>query len=145
MAAITSLVLPTLDGTKEYTFKPTGMIAPDTVDYVNASGVPDEDSGPTLPAIGRPRIRITTTQANANRNGKVTVQIDAPVLANTSASTSTGIEPPATRAYNPICKLEFFIPRQAGVLALGRIFELAAAVAQDSVVKDAVVNGERPW
>lgn len=144
MAAINSLVLQAPDS-KNYTFKPTGFVAPNLVDYVNKTGVPDEDEGSPLPAIGQPRIRISTVRATVNRNAKVTIQIDAPVLAEMSPSTASGIEPAATRAYNPIAKVEFFLPRQSGEMSRERLLDLTRGVLADAVITDAVVDLEFPW
>lgn len=144
MAAINSLGIVSGEDTT-YTFNPTGFSAPNVVEYVNKSGVPDESDGPALPVIGRPRIRITTVRATATRNSKVTVQLDAPVLAELSASTATGIEPAATRAYNPIFVGEFFLPRQSGDVSRQRLYDIAKGLLANAVVEAAVVDQEFPW
>lgn len=144
MASISALSV-VVDNDKTYTFDPTGFAAPNVVEYLNKTGVPDEESGTALPVIGRPRIRITTVRATATRNSKVTVQIDAPVLASVSASTATGIEPPATRAYNPLFKGEFFLPRQSGEASRQRLFDLVKGMMAHAVIEDAVVDQEFPW
>lgn len=144
MASISALSVA-VDEDHTYTFDPTGFSAPNVVEYLNKTGVPDEASGSPLPVIGRPRIRITTVRATATRNSKVVVQIDTPVLASVSASTATGIEPAATRAYNPLFKGEYFLPRQSGDASRRRLFDLVKGMMANAVIEEAVVDQEFPW
>lgn len=142
MASISALEVH--GGSKVYTFKPVGSPALGVVDYFNDTGVPDADLGGKLPVIGRPRIRLTTVRGSATKNARVIVQIDTPVLAD-SASSTPGVAPAAVRAYNPIAKIEYFIPRQSGPVSNERLYDLIRGIANNTVIKQAVVDQEFPW
>lgn len=120
----------------EVTFTPNGFPAQDVAEYFDKSlGIP----------VGAPRIRISTRRGNSNTDPKVIVQLDRPVLAETSPSTSTGIAPSATRAYNSIAKIEFFIPRQSSDNDRDVVLQMIQQLTTNETVVEALKDLDFPY
>lgn len=134
MSNIKPISLTTTAG--EAVFTPNGFPAKDVAEYFDTtSGIP----------VGYPRIRITTRRGNANQDPKVVIQLDRPVLAETSPSTATGIKPNASRAFNQICKLEFYIPRSSSLDDRTHVLELMQALTANDTFVEAVQNLDFPY
>lgn len=147
MSAITSLVLKTQvpDDENQQTFVPTGNPTPGLVEYFNLTGDLDGGSETQLPPLGQPRILIGTDRGNATRNPKLTLQIDLPVLAATSPSTSTGVEPAAVRAYNTVLTCKVNIPRQSSLAHRQDLRRIFGALANSQQVKDFIEDLSPQW
>lgn len=137
MSNIKPIVLTvTGDEPVEYTFTPNGFPAQDVAEYFDkSSGIP----------VGSPRIRITTRRGNSAQDPKVTIQLDVPELAETSPSTSTGVKPSATRAFNSIAKVEFFIPRQGAADNRDVVLQLIQGLMSDPTIVECLKDLDFPY
>lgn len=117
-------------------FTPNGFPAKDVSEYFErSSGIP----------VGFPRVRMKIRRGNAQMDSKVEVQVDIPKLAETSPSTSTGITPNATRAFNAIAKFEFILPRQSGEADRDTLLQVIQGLASSDVVAEAVKELDFPY
>jgi len=65
-------------------------------------------------ALGYPVVTFSMRQpTKASRNYKVTAKVVTPILEQTSASTSTGIQPAPTKAYDLVGNIEFILPERS--------------------------------
>lgn len=88
--------------------------APVNIDAVGVAKLADRSSGI---ALGFPVLSLSLRNPSAsNRNYKLTARIVVPTLEVTSPSTSTGIQPAPTKAYDVLANLEFVMPERATLL-----------------------------
>lgn len=94
-------------------------------------------------AIGYPRLTFSVRPpTKVSRVYKVTAKLVLPTLEQTSASTSTGIQPAPTLAYNCSCLMEFFLPERSTLAERQKLFSEAASLfarvinASDNVPTD---------
>lgn len=85
--------------------------APVNIDASGVAKLADRSSGVAL-GFGVLSLSLRTPSAS-NRNYKATARIVVPTLEVTSPSTSTGIQPAPTKAYDVLANLEFVIPERA--------------------------------
>lgn len=65
-------------------------------------------------AIGYPVVSYSQrAPTKGSRNYRMTVKVSTPILEQTSASTATGIQPAPTKAYEPLCNIEFVLPERS--------------------------------
>jgi hypothetical protein len=87
------------------TFDPEGFILPGVARWCDRSGGI---------AIGYPRFSLSVRPpTKVARVYKVTAKLVLPTLEQTSASTSTGIQPAPTKAYDCTCLMEFLLPERS--------------------------------
>jgi hypothetical protein len=80
-------------------------------------------------AIGYPALTMSVRPpTKASRVYKVTVKLVLPTLEQTSASTSTGIQPAPTLAYNCMGVMEFFLPERSTLLERQTLFSRMASL-----------------
>lgn len=85
------------------TFDPLGYVG-EVARYVDRSGG-IQVGYPSFSLAVRPPV-------NGARVNKVTLSLSLPTLEQTSASTASGIQPAPTKAYEHMCKVEFFLPER---------------------------------
>lgn len=82
-------------------FNPVNKINDNTFKWVNrAGGIP----------IGFDRLTIMQRPGDGKGATKVAIRLVTPILEVTSPSTSTGIQPAPTVAYEPLANIEFVLP-----------------------------------
>jgi hypothetical protein len=99
-------------------------------------------------ALGMPVIShsVRSPSGKANRASKITMKVVVPTLEVTSPSTSTGIQPAPTKAYDLMCNIEFVCPERASLQERKNLLAyvknlLANAVTTVSVTTDEPVFG----
>jgi len=106
MTAIAAITLADGQATPaNHTFNPTRIDAQGVAKWVDRSGGI---------ALGFPSVSFSMREPQkGSRNYKVTAKVVTPVLEVTSPSTSTGIQPAPTKAYELITTVDFSIPERA--------------------------------
>lgn len=91
-------------------------------------------------AIGYPRLTLSVRPpTKASRIYKVQVKLVLPTLEQTSPSTSTGIQPAPTKAYDCTCVMEFFLPERSTLAERQKLFsEVASLFARTINASDGV-------
>ena len=85
-------------------------------------------------ALGYPRLTMSVRPpTKASRIHKVQVKLVLPTLEQTSASTSTGIQPAPTKAYDCTCVMEFFLPERSTLLERQTLFSRVASLFADLI------------
>jgi hypothetical protein len=80
-------------------------------------------------AIGYPRLTMSVRPpTKASRIYKVTAKLVLPTLEQTSPSTSTGIQPAPTKAYDCACVMEFFLPERSTLAERQKLFSEMASL-----------------
>lgn len=80
-------------------------------------------------ALGYPRFTMSVRPpTKASRIYKVQAKLVLPTLEVTSPSTSTGIQPAPTKAYDNTMVMEFFLPERGTLAERQRLFSLAASL-----------------
>lgn len=133
------------------TFSPEGKNAQGLTSWVDRSGGI---------AQGYPRFTLMVRQPlKGSRITKVTAKLVRPTMETVTASTSTGIAPAPTKAYDCMSIIEFFLPERSSfaerealysqtVSALTELITASDGVPSDatgSPVKEAVLNYEQPY
>lgn len=133
------------------TLSPMGYVTTGVAKWVDRSG--------GIP-IGYPAFTLQVRPpSQASRVYKVTVKLAIPTLEQTSPSTSTGIQPAPTKAYDTSCIMEFFLPERSTVaereVLLNNMLTLLSPVVQASdgspsdvtgtPIRLAVLNFEPPY
>ena len=133
------------------TFDPEGFILPGVARWCDRSGGI---------AIGYPRFSLSVRPpTKVSRVYKVTAKLVLPTLEQTSASTSTGIQPAPTKAYDCTCMMEFLLPERStlaernALLSHVRSLFITTITASDALPSDAtgsplitaVANFEPPY
>ena len=81
----------------------------------------------------------------ASRAWKLQVKLVLPVLEVTSPSTSTGIQPAPTLAYNLIANTEIVLPERSTLQERKDLLAMARDLLSDAVVTSGVENFEPVW
>jgi len=133
------------------TFDPVGYVAPGVARWEDRSGGI---------AVGFPTIHLSVRQpSKTSRLYKVTCKVSIPTLEQTSASTSTGIQPAPTKAYENQAIMEFLLPerstlteRTAFLKHVASLFHSAIGASDNSPLDTtasplvgAVLSYERPY
>lgn len=133
------------------TLSPEGFIQPGVAKWVDRSG--------GIP-IGFPTLTLSIrAPSRDSRVTRVQAKFVKPILEQTSPSTSTGIQPAATKAYELTANLEFLLPDRSALEERQLFFsqvkallfsEMAASdgdpeVLTGSPIPAAVLNYERPF
>jgi hypothetical protein len=80
-------------------------------------------------AIGYPRLTMSVRPpTKAARVFKVNVRLNLPTLEQTSASTSSGIQPAPTKAYDCLCVMDFVLPERSTLLERQALFSKVASL-----------------
>nr|QDH86498.1 MAG: hypothetical protein H2RhizoLitter491576_000004 [Leviviridae sp.] len=80
-------------------------------------------------AIGSPRLTMSVRPpTKASRIYKIQAKLVLPTLEQTSASTSTGIQPAPTKAYDCTCVMEFFLPERSTLAERQKLFSQVASL-----------------
>lgn len=106
MTAIAALTLADGQATPvTHTFNPVN------IDSVGVAKWADRSGGI---ALGYPVVTLSTRNPTAaNRNYKITAKVVTPVLDISSPSTSTGIQPAPSKAYDLVSTIEFVVPERS--------------------------------
>lgn len=130
------------------TLSPEGFTLPGVAKWVDRSGGI---------AIGYPALTMSVRPPSKDsRITRVQAKLVVPTLEQTSASTSTGIQPAPTKAYDCTMNLEFMLPERSTLLERTALFNLACSLfattitasdaspsdATGSPLSAAVLNGE---
>lgn len=122
-----------------HTFQP----AKSTADY---SMYEDRISG-TYIGFGKLHLTMVRPKGEskvANRNLKVVVGIEVPVL-ETLGNSDAGITPPPTVAHKPMVKVEFTLPERATLQQRKDLRAYVMNAMAHAVIVDAVDNLSMPW
>ena len=85
-------------------------------------------------ALGYPRLTMSIRPpVKASRIHKVQVKLVLPTLEQTSASTSTGIQPAPTKAYDCLCNMEFVLPERSTLAERQKLFSVCASLFLDLI------------
>lgn len=76
---------------------------------------------------------------------KLTVKLVIPVLEVTSPSTSTGIQPAPTLAYELLANVEFVIPSRASLQERKDLYAMTKDLLTESIVQKGVEDLEPVW
>jgi len=80
-------------------------------------------------AIGYPRLTMSVRPpTKASRVFKVTAKLVLPTLEQTSPSTSSGIQPAPTKAYDCACVMAFFLPERSTLAERQKLFSQVASL-----------------
>lgn len=119
-----------------HTFQPS-RVAPDLVTYQDRSaGVV---AGFNILTIG------TRFADKKNGSQKVTVRMALPTLAVTAPTTTTGIQPVPTAAYECFASLEFVLPSPSSVQNRKDLLALVKNLLADVTINNAIVNLDPPY
>lgn len=134
MAAIATLALN--DGAStpvSHNFDPVNIVG-DLASWADRSGGI---------ALGFPKITHSLRTPNGNsRNYRLQVKVVTPVLEVTSPSTSTGIQPAPTKAYDLLANIEFVLPERSTLQQRKDVLAFAKNLLSNTVVTSAVNDFE---
>lgn len=92
-------------------------------------------------ALGYPVVTFNTkAPTKTSRNYKVTAKVVTPVLEQTSASTSTGIQPAPTKSYDLICNIDFSLPERSTLQQRKDLLAYVKNFLANATVVTAAVN-----
>lgn len=107
------------------TWSPQGFVLPGVAKWVDRSG--------GIP-IGYPAFTLSNrSPSKASRLFKVTAKVAIPTLEQTSASTSTGIQPAPTKAYDCTCIMEFLLPERSTATERNVLFSHVMSLLASSI------------
>lgn len=142
---------PNADIATDRTLSPMGYVTAGVAKWVDREG--------GIP-VGYPSMTLQVRPpSQASRVYKVTVKLALPTLEQTSPSTSTGIQPAPTKAYDCSCIMEFLLPERSTIsersVLLNNIVTLLSpevhasdgspAVLTGTPIRTAVLNFEPPY
>jgi len=135
MTAIAALTLADGQATPvNHTFSPVKVDAAGIAKWVDRSGGI---------ALGYPTITMSVKEpSKGSRNFKVTRKLVIPVLEVTSPSTTTGIQPAPTLAYNMIQNVEWVLPERSTLAQRSDLIAYAKNFDALAVSTEAVKNFE---
>lgn len=98
-------------------------------------------------ALGYPAVTFSMRRpTKGSRNFKVTAKVQLPVLEVTSPSTSSGIQPAPTKAYDCFATVEFTVPERSTQLDRNNLLAyLKNFLGNASVVPPALSNFDPVW
>lgn len=113
---------------------------PVNIDYLGVAKWADRSGGI---ALGFPVVTLSTRQPTAaNRSYKVVAKVVTPVLDISSPSTSTGIQPAPSKAYDLVANIEFVLPERSTLQQRKDILAYVKNAIANSVVTAAVQDFE---
>jgi len=134
MAAIATLTLP--DGLAtpvNHTFSPVNVI----------NGVAKWSDRSSGIALGYPTVTYSLRQpVKGSRAYKLSMKVWTPILEQTSPSTSTGIQPAPTKAYDLLFTIEAILPERSTLQQRKDILAYVKAALSNSVVTNGVNDFE---
>lgn len=135
MTAIAALTLADGQATPaNHTFSPVKVDAAGVAKWVDRSGGI---------ALGYPTITLSMREpTKGSRNYRVTRKIVIPVLEVTSPSTSTGIQPAPTLAFNMIQNTEWVLPERSTLAQRNDLIAYAKNFDANAVLTESVKNFE---
>lgn len=83
-----------------------------------------------------------TGQSSAGRIYKAVLRLFVPTLEQTSASTSTGIQPAPTKAFDHMATVQFFLPERGTTQNRKDLLALITNALSDAMVKTVVTDLE---
>jgi len=97
-------------------------------------------------SVGFNRVSISTRQpSKQNRNYKVAVLIQVPVLEVVSNSTVSGIAPAPQAAYVDTVRMEFILPERSSVQSRKDLLAYTKNLLANAVMTSSIVDLEQPW
>jgi hypothetical protein len=81
-------------------------------------------------------------QSSSGRSYKVTARLFLPTLEQTSASTSSGIQPAPTKAYDHVANLQFIMPERGTTQERKNLVALIGNLLASAAVKTAITDLE---
>lgn len=138
MAQIAALTLADGKATPvNHTFAPVGKDSAGVAKWVDRIGGI---------AIGYPTITMSVSEPNkSTRAFKVTRKVVLPVLEVTSPSTSTGIQPAPTKAYDLIATTTYSLPERSTLEQRQDLLAYAKNFDASTVFQSAVKDFESVW
>jgi hypothetical protein len=135
MTAIAALTLADGQATPvNHTFNPVN------IDQAGIAKWADRSGGI---ALGYPVVSFSLrAPSKTSRNYKVTAKVVTPVLEVTSPSTSTGIQPAPTKAYDLICNIDMTLPERSTLAQRNDLLAYAKNVLANAVLTAAVQSFE---
>jgi hypothetical protein len=110
---------------------------------VNADGIASYADRTGGIALGYPMISASVRQpTKGSRNFKVVIKVVTPVLEVTSPSTSTGIQPAPTKAYDLTSLHEFILPERSTLAQRNDILAFAKNLLSNAQITSLVQNLE---
>lgn len=114
--------------------------SPVNIDPVGVATLADRSGGI---AIGFPVLSLLVRPSTkTSRNYKVSGKILVPTLEVTSPSTSTGIQPAPTKAYDCMGTIEFVLPERSTVLERANVLAYMKNALANANFTNAIVNFE---
>jgi hypothetical protein len=137
MAAFAALTLTDAAGTPvNHTYSPKKIEDGIAVWKNTAGGI----------AVGFPTATLSLREPNkGSRAWKLQAKLVYPVLEVTSPSTSTGIQPAPTKAYDLMCVVEMVLPERASLQERKDILAMARDFFGDAVITAAVHDLDVPY
>jgi hypothetical protein len=138
MAAIAPMTI--VDGAAtpvNHTFNPIGK---------DANGIAKWQDQTGGIAVGFSSITFSLKEpAKGAQNYRVVAKVVLPVLEQTSPSTSTGIQPAPTKAYDLIANVEFVLPQRSTLQNRKDILAMVKDLLTETPIADAVQNFTGVW
>lgn len=126
-----------------HTFAPLSIDNTGVASFVDrASGIPIGYASFDISL--RSPIAIKPGQTSAGRSYKVTARVFVPTLEQTSASTSTGIQPAPTKAYDHVANIQFILPERGTTLERKTLVAYVCNLLSNAAVK-AVITDLEPY
>jgi len=116
--------------------------SPVRIDSAGVATLADRSGG--IP-LGYPLVTMSVrepTKTSVSRVYKVTAKVFTPVLDITSPSTTTGIQPAPSKAYDLVATLEFNLPERSTLQQRKDLFAFAKNLFADANMVNAVQNFE---
>jgi hypothetical protein len=96
--------------------------------------------------VGYPVITFSTRKPTKTMpNNKIVVTVRVPVLENVTNSTTSGIAPAPTVAYDVISKNEFILPSRSSVAVRKDLLAYVKNLYSNAVFTAAIQDLESPW
>jgi hypothetical protein len=96
--------------------------------------------------VGFDALSIQSRQANKTTKAtKITLKLVTPILEQTSPSTSSGIQPAPTVAYNLIGTMEFVLPDRSDLQDRKDLLAMCRDLLDEAIVTQAVENYDFPY
>lgn len=121
--------------------------APLSIDNAGVASFVDRTSGipigyATFDVSLRSPIAIKPGQTSAGRSYKVTARVFVPTLEQTSASTSSGIQPAPIKAYDHVANIQFILPERGTTLERKTLVAYVRNFLSNASVETAIADLE---
>lgn len=138
MSAIASMTLADGQATPaNHTFAPVG------IDQASVAKWADRATGI---ALGFPTVSFSLrSPSKGSRNFRLTAKVVSPVLEVTSPSTSTGIQPAPTLAYNLIANVDIVLPERSTIAQRKDLIAYLKNYLATTTIQNAVENFEQVY